>query len=280
MTGPLTAGALAEAWKRDCDAHRRWVDAGNPVPDALRALVSRGTSTAPRVTPLSPSALEPAPSTATFERLEAFGALVLEANKSLNLVSRRDPAAQIATNILDSLPFAAIWDDVSRETGPDDEPPLFVLDAGSGSGVPGIPTQLLLAERGVAPALLLVESRGHKADFLDGCLDALSLERAGVWGGRLEDPSLPEWLEDEGWTAPGCLVTRALASVVETLHWTRGLTADEWLNRACLLKGAPGLAREWADEGKRWTKTGWRWPGIVVFQACDRPLCLLRGDRS
>lgn len=58
-------------------------------------------------------------------RLAAYGALVLEANRSINLTGAREPAA-FAEHILDAL---TLVDDVD---GP-------LIDIGSGAGLPGIP---------------------------------------------------------------------------------------------------------------------------------------------
>ncbi|MBM4116840.1 hypothetical protein FJ251_03725 [bacterium] len=277
MSGLLAAGALAASWQRELAAHARWLEAGAPPPAALLhpAWASRLSPL-----PLSLESLGPAPSSMCFERLELHARRVLAANERLNLVSRREPERQILINLLDSLPFVGAWADVSRETSPEDEPPRLLIDAGSGSGVPGLPLHLVLADRGVAvPDLLLVESRSNKADFLDETLEALALDRAGVWGGRLEDPSLPDWLEEEGWNGPACLLARALGSVRDTLAWCRPLLGGEWLSDALHLKGGEGLLREWEADGRAWTRDGWQVARLLLFMGSERLLCFLRSSR-
>lgn len=277
MSGLLEAKALADSWRRELEAHARWLDAGAPLPPAL---LSADWKSALRPQALSLEQLGPAPSAACFERLELHSRRVLAANERHNLVSRREPERQIVINLLDSLPFAGAWADVSRETGPADEPPRFLIDAGSGSGVPGLPLQILLADRGGnSPDLLLVESRGNKADFLEETLEALAIDRAGVWGGRLEDPALPEWLEDEGWTGPACLLARAVGSVRDTLTWCRPLLGEEWLSDALHLKSSEGLLKEWEVDGRAWGRDGWTHSSQLLFMGSERLLCFLHSSR-
>lgn len=278
MNGPgfeLNESGLAEAWSAFRADHEAWCDSGAVLSEELLTLKDAEKH---RVKPISVKELQPAPGVETLERLAAYALRVLEANQRLNLVSRRDPAAQILTNILDSWPMADLWGIVSRET---EEPAQFIIDAGSGSGVPGIPMQILLADGGnPPPPLLLVESRGRKAEFLERSLEVLGLDRAAVWPGRLEDPRLPEWLEEEGWPAPGLLVTRGLSDLVQTQEWSRSLARGDWLSTALFVKGAPGLAREWSQEGKRWGRRGWSHPAIHVVRAWDREICYVEARKS
>lgn len=277
MSGPLRAEALKESWQRELDAHARWLDAGAPLPPTLLPSTWRSPA---KPTPLPMENLGAIPSTLCFERLELHARRVLDANEQHNLVSRREPERQILVNLLDSLPVVGAWAEVSRETGPEDEAPRCLIDAGSGSGVPGLPLQLLLADRGGQfPDLLLVESRGNKADFLEATLEALELDRAGVWGGRLEDPALPEWLEEEGWTGPACLLARAIGSVRDTLSWCRPLLGEEWLSDALHIKSHEGLLREWEADGRNWTRDGWKHLSLYLFMGSERPLCFLRSSQ-
>lgn len=278
MSGLLGAETLAESWRRELEAHGRWIESGAPLPPAFLA---ESWKAAARPLPLPIERLGAFPSAGCFERLELHARRVLAANALLNLVSRREPERQILVNLLDSLPFAGAWAEVSRETGPDDEPPRLIIDAGSGSGVPGLPVQLLLADRGGSvPDLLLVESRANKADFLEETLEALALDRAGVWGGRLEDPALPEWLEEEGWTGPACLMARALGSVRDTLGWCRPLLGEEWLSDALHLKSSDGLLKEWEADGRSWARDGWKHASLLLFMGSERLLCFLHSGRD
>lgn len=280
LRSELSPEALSLAWRRDRDAHCRWLTSGCHASAALQPFVSRETESTPQLKPIPMEWLNVEPSETCFQRLADFAALVLEANQRLNLVSRRDPVAQIRTNILDSIPLSLLWAHVSRETE-HYEAPNFLLDAGSGSGVPGIPLQLILDEMaGPTPALLLVESRGRKADFLERCLGSLSMEKAAVWAGRLEDVELSAWLEDSGWPSPGLLMTRGLTDVAKTLQWTRRLVQGDWVSSFLLVKGAPGMGREWRETGSRWGRSGWSIPNLHLFVPGEREYCLLEGRRE
>ena len=273
----LLADAIAAAWTRFRDEHAHWLEQGASFSADLASIRGAG---APSCAAMPLHLLPPRPDAATLDRIEGYAQRVLQANQRLNLVSRKDPAAQILVNIMDSWPLVGLWAEVSRETT-GEEPPLFIIDAGSGSGVPGIPLQILLEGLGErAPALLLVESRGRKAEFLERSLDLLGLDRAVVWPGRLEDPELPAWLEEEGWPAPGLLTTRGLSDVAQTQEWSRGLVREEWLSSALLVKGAPGLAREWAESARDWGRRGWRHPRVHVFRGGGREICYLEGRQT
>jgi len=275
----LAAESLADAWREAGEDHRRWLDEGAPHSEELAPFVSRETKSMPELLPLPKDVVDQEFSGESFEALSRYANRVLKANQLTNLVSRKDPVTQIRTNILDSLPLALLWEHVSRETD-EREAPNFILDAGTGSGVPGIPLQFALPGLGMkSPPLLLVESRVRKAEFLERSIDVLDLERTAIWGERLEDGRLVGWLEETGWPAPGLLTTRGLSSVTQTLRWSRGLVREEWLSRALFIKGAPGIRREWDEEGSSWAKTGWVFPEIHCFFAGGRELCVLEGYR-
>ncbi len=275
----LSADALSEAWSAACNGHKRWLTDAAETSEDLDKFVSRETETQPRLIPVTADSLSQALSADFFERLSSYAIKVLEANRLLNLVSRKDPESQISRNIMDALPLALLWKHVSRETD-GRESPSFIMDAGSGSGVPGIPVAMAIAcLEGKAPPLLLVESRGRKAEFLWKTIEELEMDRAEVWNGRLEDPDLIVWLEESGWPAPGLLMTRGLGSVSQTLQWSRGLAKGEYLSSMLLVKGSPGIRREWDDEGGRWKRSGWEFPTLHLFVDGEREFCALEGYR-
>jgi 16S rRNA G527 N7-methylase RsmG len=275
----ISAEALMEAWSLACKGHKRWLEDASEASEDLDPFVSRETDSCPRLIPLTVESISRALDEAFFERLSVYALKVLEANRILNLVSRKDPVAQIHRNIMDALPLALLWDHVSRETEHRDSPN-FIMDAGSGSGVPGIPVAMAIESfTGKAPPLLLVESRGRKAEFLWKTIEELELERAEVWNGRLEDQDLVDWLEESGWPAPGLLMTRGLGSVSQTLQWCRKLAKGEYLSSMLLVKGSPGIRREWEEEGRRWPRSGWEIPSLHLFVDGEREFCALEGHR-
>lgn len=88
--------------------------------------------------------------------LAAYGELLLDANRSVNLTAARDPRA-LVEHILDSL---TLRDDVD---GP-------LIDLGSGAGFPGIPLAIATRQR-----VVLVDSVKKKAAFLGRALSELGL---------------------------------------------------------------------------------------------------------
>ncbi len=101
------------------------------------------------------------------ERLAVYAALVLAANRRVNLTGAKDGAA-FAAHIADALTLAA---DV---TGP-------LIDVGSGNGLPGIPLALATGVR-----VTLLEPIKKRAAFLAKALDELGLEGEAV-AARSED---------------------------------------------------------------------------------------------
>jgi 16S rRNA (guanine527-N7)-methyltransferase len=101
------------------------------------------------------------------ERLAVYAALVLAANRRLNLTGAKGGTA-FAAHIADALTLAA---DVA---GP-------LIDVGSGNGLPGIPLALATGAR-----VTLLEPIKKRAAFLAGALAQLGLEGEAV-AGRAED---------------------------------------------------------------------------------------------
>ncbi len=121
---------------------------------------------------LAAHAVEPAAA----ERLSAYGALLLKANRTLNLTGARTPES-LLPHVLDALTIR----DYVREP---------LVDVGSGGGLPAIPLALALGMR-----FTLIESVGKKAAFLRKAIAELDIpgdvisERAEDAG---RDPALRE----------------------------------------------------------------------------------------
>jgi 16S rRNA (guanine527-N7)-methyltransferase len=90
------------------------------------------------------------------DRLAVYGALLLEANRSVNLTGAKDVAA-LVPHLLDALTLAG---DVSES----------LVDVGSGGGLPGIPLAIATGAR-----VLLVEPTAKKAAFLARALGECGL---------------------------------------------------------------------------------------------------------
>lgn len=93
---------------------------------------------------------------ALVERLAAYGALLLEANRRTNLTGAKDAAA-LVPHVLDALTLAA---DVTES----------LVDVGSGGGLPGIPLALATGAR-----VALIEPTAKKAAFLARALATLGI---------------------------------------------------------------------------------------------------------
>jgi 16S rRNA (guanine527-N7)-methyltransferase len=95
------------------------------------------------------------------ERLAAYGALLLEANRKLNLTGAKDPAA-LLPHLLDALTLAH---DITES----------LVDVGSGGGLPGIPLAIVTGAR-----VVLVEPTAKKAVFLERAIVALGLQGEAI----------------------------------------------------------------------------------------------------
>lgn len=107
------------------------------------------------------------------ERLKQLVALLAEENARQNLVAAASIAQVWQRHIVDS---AQLLTHVPRETSSP------WLDLGTGAGFPGMVVAALRPEAEV----ILVESRGLRAEWLERARIALGLERAQVLGLKLE----------------------------------------------------------------------------------------------
>ena len=110
---------------------------------------------------------------AGMERLERFAALLLAENQRQNLVSDASLDSVWQRHFADSL---QLLDPVPRGTGP------IWLDLGSGAGFPGL--ALALARPDIA--MVLVESRKRRVEWLRHAASEFSLETCRILGSRLE----------------------------------------------------------------------------------------------
>jgi 16S rRNA (guanine527-N7)-methyltransferase len=91
------------------------------------------------------------------ERLATYGAMLLDANRKVNLTGAKDAEA-LVPHLLDALTLA---DDVTES----------LVDVGSGGGLPGIPLALATGAR-----VVLIEPIAKKAAFLERALAELGLD--------------------------------------------------------------------------------------------------------
>ncbi len=161
----------------------------------------------------------------TMERLEAFEALLLKWQRSINLVSSATLTHLWSRHMWDSAQLAGLAPEEARNW----------VDLGSGAGFPGIVVAAMLRER-AGFQMHLVESDQRKSVFLREAARIMELP-VTVHRVRIEAYA-PEAL-------PDVISARALASLSQILEWTssfwgkqtvglflKGQTASEELTQA------------------------------------------------
>ena len=128
--------------------------------------------------------------------LAAFENELLAWNQRFNLTAIRDSAGIRVKHFLDSFSCALAWKD---------NPPVRLIDVGTGAGFPGIPLKILYPSM----QLTLVESVGKKAAFCRHAVELLKLEHVEVITGRAEEMGqMPGQRELYDWA-----VARAVANL-------------------------------------------------------------------
>lgn len=158
------------------------------------------------------------------EKLEAYVALLLKWNASINLIGKTSEAQIWSRHIADC---QQLFTHIPPET-------TVITDLGSGGGLPGV----VLAIHCEAQ-LHLVESDQRKCIFLNEVKRALSLDNMMIHHARVE--SLEPWQTD-------IITARAFAPLPELCDYMQPFFGTH--TRALLLKGR-GVDDELADAQKR-----------------------------
>jgi 16S rRNA (guanine527-N7)-methyltransferase len=124
--------------------------------------------------------------------------LLQQANQSVNLTGVRNAEGIMRTLFLDSLTVLPPLDEHVRA-----EPQTLVVDVGAGAGIPGLPVTIVRPHW----RMVLIESTGKKARFLQSVVDALSLDGVTILNERAEESGWRPELRDK---ADACLA-RAVA---------------------------------------------------------------------
>ena len=117
-------------------------------------------------------------------------------SRRIDLTSEADDPSFLRKHVFDSLQYARALRCDGR-----------TLDIGSGAGFPGIPLKIVCPEM----QMVLVESRGKRANFLKSVVRALKLENIEVINARAED------LECHGQFDQ--VVFKAVAPLPQCLEW-------------------------------------------------------------
>jgi 16S rRNA (guanine527-N7)-methyltransferase len=170
--------------------------------------------------------------------LEGFAALMLEWNKKINLISRRDEENIWSSHILHCISLLFKVDLPAGST---------VLDLGTGGGLPGIPLKIVRPDL----MLTLLDSTHKKINAIQDIIKALGLkEIRAVWG-RAEDVGKKKEHNHDYHV----VVARAVASLADLVRWSGPLLKPE---------GAMSLAFPafGTDESRRLIKK----PTLIAFK--------------
>ncbi|MCX7983865.1 MAG: 16S rRNA (guanine(527)-N(7))-methyltransferase RsmG [Bacteroidetes bacterium] len=146
------------------------------------------------------------------EQLVEYVQRLLEWNKKINLVSRKDEQHIWEHHILHSAALVLL---VDYPIG------AKVVDIGTGGGLPGIPLKILRPDL----SLTLIDATRKKVDAVNEMIARLSLKNATAIWARAEELSMKA--EYKGQYSYG--VSRAVADLTELVRWTRPLltTAEQ-----------------------------------------------------
>lgn len=133
-------------------------------------------------------------------KFQRLGALYIEWNQKINVISRKDIENLYCHHILHSLAISKV---IQFEKG------TSILDAGTGGGFPGIPLAILFPEC----SFHLVDSIGKKITVVKAIAEDLALENLKAEKIRAED--LKEKYD--------FVVSRAVTSLKEIYTWTNKL---------------------------------------------------------
>jgi 16S rRNA (guanine527-N7)-methyltransferase len=145
--------------------------------------------------------------TPTNDQLEQLGyyvVLLLEWNKKINIISRKDEENVWTYHILHSIsPLFKI--EIKQNSA--------IVDIGTGGGLPGIPIKILRPDL----SMLCIDSTGKKINAVSRMISDLKLNNIHALWGRAEEVSLqPEYT-----TKFDFAVARAVAPLKDLLYWSK-----------------------------------------------------------
>jgi 16S rRNA (guanine527-N7)-methyltransferase len=175
-------------------------------------------------------------STAQYQKLLAYLALLSKWNKVYNLTAVRDPAQMVTHHLLDSL--AAV-------------PAFFgarnVLDVGAGGGLPGMVLAIWAAEAQPKMQISMIDTVHKKTAFLTQVKAELLLSNVTVHTGRVEQLQLQQLSKPQAFDV---ITSRAFAELNDFINWSHHLLAPG--GRYIALKGLL------PDEEIKRLPDGWR----------------------
>jgi len=142
----------------------------------------------------------------SFERIEAFVAMVVSENEQQNLISPASVDAIWSRHVVDSLQLLPLANDAAGTW----------LDIGTGGGFPGM--IVAIARPGMT---VMVEPRRKRVEFLQSAIDRIGLDQAEVRLAKVERVTV----------TAGIISARAVASIENLLRAARhcATTSTRWL---------------------------------------------------
>lgn len=138
------------------------------------------------------------------DSLILFAQLLLEKNKFINLISRKDTNFIWENHILHSLALCKYFT-INNS--------LKMLDLGTGGGLPGIPIKIVLPKIHID----LVDSIRKKVDAVKEFVETLKLNNTSVICSRIEN------LGNQFYNKYDMVVSRAVAPLIDLVKWTKPL---------------------------------------------------------
>lgn len=152
------------------------------------------------------------------EQMAQLGDLYLEANKYINVISRKDIGRLYLHHVLHSLVIAKT--DYLKDAN-------HVLDLGTGGGFPGIPLAIFLPHI----RFHLIDGTSKKISVVQKIVDALALNNVTTYHSRAEDYVGPADI----------IISRAVAKTQQILKWGKMIydkqPSPPRIHRYVLLKG-------------------------------------------
>jgi len=164
----------------------------------------------------------------TMERLAAYDATLVDWSSRHNLIARSTINDRWERHYRDSAQLFALLPNDART----------LVDLGSGAGFPGLVLAAMGAARGLK--VILVESIGKKAAFLQAAIDAMRLGNARV---------IPQRIESITVSPPDVVTARALAQLDKLLGYAAEFTNEK--TRLIFPKGQD-VEAELTEAAKSW----------------------------
>ena len=152
---------------------------------------------------------------AQWDLLSGYADALLEANRVVNLISRKDEENIWRVHLLHSLALTAA---IPFPSG------VRVLDLGTGGGLPGIPLAIARPDLAVD----LIDSIQKKVRAVQSIVEKLGIKNVRVIPGRVEELRIPE---KGGYQI---IIARAVAPLIDLLRWTTKLF-DRRDRRKCIV---------------------------------------------